>query len=186
MGRLAMAGFLSSLVGEGISGKARVLQRLLTRQQEYYLLQGTRAGHSAADRPDHAQPPAAGLHHRRSWRRDRLWHWAHHRPCADRQHVQAVRPVALLACDQAVYANLPSLRSLVVAAALGCTLCRDCERYGSFLGLNNEAKNVAESQSQLKAKGDFTSKLDDNDIEQARKEGTPADGCGIFGCGLHC
>ena len=56
-------------------------------------------------------------------------------------------------------------------------MCREYQRYGNFLGLKGEATNVAESQSQLKQKGDFTNKLSDKDIEQSRKEGTPADRC---------
>lgn len=61
-------------------------------------------------------------------------------------------------------------------------MCREYQRYGSFLGLNNEAKNVAEAQAQLKARGDFTGKLSDKDIEAARKEGTPADGYACRPC----
>ena len=58
------------------------------------------------------------------------------------------------------------------------TICRDYQRYGNFLGLKGEATNVAESQAQLKQKGDFTNKLNEKDIAQSRKEGTPADRCG--------
>ena len=71
---------------------------------------------------------------------------------------------------------LGSLRHPLLKPAHLLGMCREYQRYGSFLGLNNEAKNVAEAQAQLKARGDFTGKLSDQDIEAARKEGAPVDG----------
>ena len=55
--------------------------------------------------------------------------------------------------------------------------CRDYKRYSNFLGLKGEATNVAESQAQLKQKGDFTNKLSEKDIQESRKQGAPADRC---------
>ena len=56
--------------------------------------------------------------------------------------------------------------------------CRDAQRYRGFLGINKEAKNIADSQKTMKNEGDPVSRAigPDNlqDIAQARKD-IPAD-----------
>lgn len=55
---------------------------------------------------------------------------------------------------------------------------RDAQRYRGFLGINKEAKNIADSQKTMKSEGDPVSRVigPDNlqDIAQARKD-IPAD-----------
>lgn len=57
-------------------------------------------------------------------------------------------------------------------------LCRDANRYRDFLGINKEAKNIADSQKTMKMQGDPVSRAigpdNLNDIAAARKD-IPAD-----------
>ena len=72
-----------------------------------------------------------------------------------------------------------------VCACVSVCLCltvpwyrRDAQRYRGFLGINKEAKNIADSQKTMKTQGDPVSRVigPDNlkDIAQARKD-IPAD-----------
>lgn len=58
------------------------------------------------------------------------------------------------------------------------TCCRDAQRYRSFLGINKEKENIADSQKAMKSQGDPVSRVIGpdslKDIDEARQN-IPAD-----------
>lgn len=78
-------------------------------------------------------------------------------------------------CGLAVGATLAGTASTLNKARNGKLSNRDLARYRSFLGMKNEAREIAATAKAMKLTGDFTSPDNEGAINAARSAGTSAD-----------